>query len=414
MSGLFRKEVVEKQGKKLTGDVMLVSPVSHLAVTILLTLLVLGIVIFSIAGEYSRKERVFGYLTPDRGLIRLVPRHAGVIEKIHVDAGDTVKKGDQLLSIKIDTMAGDGLSTAETLLEQLAEEKEELLNRLELIPEEYSLSMGRMSEQIVSVRSEAKRLDARIEFQKRLIVNENLVFNKLQNLLLDQAASQLEISSQENRLLQASQTLEGFKNEKQLLVDRAKDLEAQYEMLPISEQKEVSEIRGQLRNVEQRITQTQSQEIYVITAPVAGRLASLTAREGQVTNLQRAVATLLPTGGKLQAELLVPSRAAGFVKEGQTIRLLYDAFPYQKFGFFSGEVSAVSRTVINTNELPIITESNESVFIVTVQLTQQEVVVNNENYQLQSGMTLGADIILEERKIWEWIFEPVLGASKKK
>lgn len=117
--------------------------------------------------------------------------------------------------------------------------------------------------------------------------------------------------------------------------------------------------------------------------------------------------------GKLVAELLVPSRAAGFVKEGQNVRLLYDAFPYQKFGFHSGEVSNVSRAVVNANELPVISSINEPVFVITVQLERQDVDANNELYQLQSGMTLAADIILEDRKIWEWVFEPILGAAKK-
>ena len=139
----------------------------------------------------------------------------------------------------------------------------------------------------------------------------------------------------------------------------------------------------------------------------------MTAREGQVATPQRTIATLLPSDGKLEAELLVPSRAAGFVKEGQTVRLLYDAFPYQKFGFHSGTVSKVSRAVINATDLPIRSNTQEPVFIITVQLERQNVDANNEIYLLQSGMTLGADIILEDRKIWEWVFEPILGATKK-
>ena len=38
MSDLFRKEVVEKQGQKLFGDVVLSSPFSHKAITALLAI----------------------------------------------------------------------------------------------------------------------------------------------------------------------------------------------------------------------------------------------------------------------------------------------------------------------------------------------------------------------------------------
>lgn len=413
MSDLFRKKVIEKQGQKLFGDVVLASPISHKAMTVLLAVIIACLVTFSIIGEYSRKERVTGYLTPDKGLIRLLPRQAGVVESIYADIGDTVEKGDKLFSIQIDTVAGNGFNTAGTLLTQLDAEKSELILRRDLIPKQYSLTRNRIRGQINAAKSEAQRLDARIEFQKRVTENEGVAFEKFKNLLINDAASSFETSSQENRVLQASQTLETLKNEKQRYIDQSNDLEAQYSLLPITEQQEISDVVGQLSNLEQRITQTQGQEGYVITAPVSGRLASVTAREGQVANLQRPLATLLPVGGKLEAELLVPSRAAGFVKEGQTVRLLYDAFPYQKFGFYTGEVSKVSRTVMNANELHIVSSMNEPVFVITVQLDRQYVDANNDTYVLQSGMTLAADIILEERKIWEWVFEPILGAAKQ-
>ena len=101
MSDLFRKEVLDKQGQKLFGDVVLASPISHKAMTALLAVIIAGLITFAIAGEYSRKERITGYLTPDQGLIRLLPVQAGVIESIHVNIGETVEKGDKLFSIKI-------------------------------------------------------------------------------------------------------------------------------------------------------------------------------------------------------------------------------------------------------------------------------------------------------------------------
>jgi len=33
-----------------------------------------------------------------------------------------------------------------------------------------------------------------------------------------------------------------------------------------------------------------------------------------------------------------------------------------------------------------------------------------EKVQLQTGMALSADLILEDRKIWEWAFGSLLGA----
>ncbi len=413
MSDLFRKEVVDKQGQKLFGDVVLSSPISHKAVTALLAVIILGLVTFSIVGEYARKERVIGYLTPDQGLIRIMPRQVGLIERGFVQIGDSVEKGDPLFSLIIDTTSASGVAVAGQLLEQLELEKQQLLERRDLIPRQYNLSKNRLRSQIAAAQSEASRLDERINLQQKTVANEQIVFEKFSQLIAQEAASALEASSQENRLLQATQSLALLRNEQQRFLDQVADLQAQMRLLPISEQQDISDITSQLSALQQRMTQTAGQESYMITAPVAGRIASITGREGQMATGQAAMATLLPKGGKLEAQLLVPSRAAGFVDEGQTVRLLYDAFPYQKFGFHTGVVSDVSRTVISSTDLPIAPPTQEPVFLITVDLGRQDVDANNQLYALQSGMTLSADIVLEDRKIWEWVFEPLLGAAEK-
>ncbi len=105
MSDLFRKDVLERQGQRILGDIVLASPISHASLVSLLAVIIAGLITFSIFGEYSRKERVIGYLTPDRGLIRLLPSHAGVIEQINIEIGRVVDKGDSLFSIKTDTLS---------------------------------------------------------------------------------------------------------------------------------------------------------------------------------------------------------------------------------------------------------------------------------------------------------------------
>lgn len=104
----------------------------------------------------------------------------------------------------------------------------------------------------------------------------------------------------------------------------------------------------------------------------------------------------------------MPTRAAGFIKEGQAVRLLYDAFPYQKFGFFNGQVETVSKSVIPASDLTIAPLLQEPIFVVSVRLDSQYVQAEQDKFPLQSGMSLSADLILEKRAIWEWMLAPFL------
>lgn len=117
------------------------------------------------------------------------------------------------------------------------------------------------------------------------------------------------------------------------------------------------------------------------------------------------LASLLPQGSKLEAELYVPTRAAGFVRPGTKVLLRYDAFPYQKFGQFKGQVSEVSMTTIPLAELKP-AASSEPVYRVRVSLDNQ-----SQPSALKPGVQLSATLVLERRTLMEWIFEPLLGIS---
>ena len=43
--------------------------------------------------------------------------------------------------------------------------------------------------------------------------------------------------------------------------------------------------------------------------------------------------SIVPDDDVLEAQLLVPARAIGFVAAGQTVHISYDTFPFQQFGF---------------------------------------------------------------------------------
>ena len=121
--------------------------------------------------------------------------------------------------------------------------------------------------------------------------------------------------------------------------------------------------------------------------------------------------SILPAGAELEAYLLVPTRAAGFIRTAQTVALRYQAFPYQRFGHYLGEVREVGRTIIQPNEASIPVQVQEPVYRVTVRLPRQHVVAYGQSLALRSGMLLDADVWIDRRRLIEWIFDPLLSVA---
>jgi len=103
----------------------------------------------------------------------------------------------------------------------------------------------------------------------------------------------------------------------------------------------------------------------------------------------------------------VPSSAVGFIRPGQHVRLMYDAFPQQQFGAFSGEVDRVSDFVLMPSEVPQTFFLREATFKVEIAIDTDSVAFEAGSAPLRPGMLLAAEIILESRSLVDWLLEPI-------
>jgi membrane fusion protein len=195
-------------------------------------------------------------------------------------------------------------------------------------------------------------------------------------------------------------------------------LRHELEQVKVKGERERSAIdRGLIELDQSRISTEAAREI-VITAPAAGKVASLQADIGQVVsnaNAHQPLLAILPEGAQLQAQLFAPSAAVGFVSAGQPVRIRFAAYPYQKFGQHFGQVIAVTRVPFGAQELPAnlgqsvmaAAQMGEGLYRITVALNEQSITAYGKPQALSAGMQLEADVLQETRSLLEWVFEPL-------
>jgi membrane fusion protein len=168
---------------------------------------------------------------------------------------------------------------------------------------------------------------------------------------------------------------------------------------------------GEIASLEEKRAGAHSQNGFALIARATGTITAMQARLGQPVDTVKPLMTIIPRGTQLQAELYVPSRAIGFVNEGQTVRLLYDAFPYTRFGPGFGTVVQRSSAVLMPEEVSAAVKVTEPVYRVTVELQGNFMSAYSPPVPLQSGMALTADIILEDRSFIALLLDPLLAAQ---
>jgi membrane fusion protein len=117
---------------------------------------------------------------------------------------------------------------------------------------------------------------------------------------------------------------------------------------------------------------------------------------------------IIPAHSVLQAQLFIPARAAGFVRVGQRVRILYDAFPYQKFGTYGGRITEVSQTILTASDVSGPVALREPAYRVVAALDRPDIETRERKIPLRPDMLLKADIILEKRTLMSWLIEPLL------
>jgi multidrug efflux pump subunit AcrA (membrane-fusion protein) len=101
----------------------------------------------------------------------------------------------------------------------------------------------------------------------------------------------------------------------------------------------------------------------------------------------------------VQAEMLISEWGVGRIKVGQKVRLMYDAFPYQRYGVRFGTVRWISPAKAKVQE----TQS----FRALVEAGDEAVVVEGEPRRLLPGMSGRAEIVVGRRSLISYAFEPI-------
>jgi membrane fusion protein len=404
---LFRPQVVELQALRLQGEILVGQPFAVRVLTPLLLAVPLVLAAVLATVRIPRTERVMGYVSSSKGISSLEAPRTGVVKSVLVRIGEPVKKGDLLLTISSELPLADGSTLELSVRERLRSEKSELERRLESERALFELSEVRRRDRISTLRELIEGLGRAIALaQERRRIAEQRV-DATARLFALEIVSDKQNQEVREGLLRLDAEINDL--EISLAQRRAEELEAEREggSAPIALAARESELRLRILDVSTRLDETAGRSAYPMRAPVGGTVAALQATEGAVVTPGRPIVVLLPEGGRFEAQLLVPTRAAGFVQPGQWVGVRYDAFPYQQFGVHAARVSHVERAVLAPDELNAPISTEEPVYRVIAELERQSVLAHGEEHRLSDGMRLEAEIVLEDRTVVDWILTPL-------
>lgn len=409
-SSLFREEAVSHRAPTIFGGVMVYSGKTPAILAFIAFLLMLGLVAVLIFGTYDRKERVAGFIAPTTGLVRIVPPRSGVISSLEITDGQQVAAGQRLFSISSLRSIVGGVNADAAQVAALELERASVQSQIERESEVAKVLSQDTARRIESLKYQAELAQSQKALAEQRAEMSNREVTRLESLEADAHVAASLLDARRGEVLNALQDVAVFNREIERLQSEVSALDAEKVLIPLRLSARHDELGARILEIDRMLAEAEVQREIVVPAPVSGRITSLVAFPGQSVTPNQAMLAILPEDGRMQAVLLVPSHAAGFIRTGQEVRLRYDAYPHQRFGVHGGVVKSVSRTMLNAEDQTGPVRLQFPVYRVIVDLDSQIVTAYGESIPLQPDLTLQADVIRERMRIIEWIFGPLRGA----
>lgn len=412
---LFRQEALDAANRGNLGTVALYCPPYRWLVISIVVAITTVTVLFFIFGSYTKYESSTGELLPRNGMLVIPPPVSATVVDIPVKEGQHVEKGDvvMVLSSEVSTQLGQ---TRQMIAENLAAQRERLQQDLQTLSKLHVVEMQGVTETITSLKLQQEQLKIQLAQRKKQVGLARLQLEKLQAMHKEGYASSRQLEEQESNLLDSQARQQEY--QRQILDTAQKILQAQQQRneKPLDDNKKRNDIERQLAENRQSLVENEARRSFELRAPKSGYIGMIMIKNGQMLNAGQSAISILPSDSELVARMMVNTKSIGFIQAGQRVVLRYKAFPYQKFGQQYGKVIEVSRTALSPQEVATLTGKNnveEQQYRVLVALDKQTIKAYMQNESLKPGMALDADFIVDKRRLYEWVLEPIFALGHK-
>jgi HlyD family secretion protein len=365
-----------------------------------------------------------GRLEPKGKTLKLDAPIAGTVAAIKVKEGQAVKAGQTLLELESEL--------AHTELQQAQAKLEGQLNRetqLELLKNQLEIAVRTQQQQSQAQESEQRaQLD-----QIRQQLNSNKKAYALEKNRLELAKNDVQrhqylwqqgvvpkskLEEVKGNMFERQRLLEQVQSDIQEATTELEKQQSGYrrvvrtgELAVLESQRQLKELQSQIGDIKAEVAQTRKQiqslqfqlQQRVLRAPTNGTIFQLSIdNAGTVLQPGQAITQIAPQGSPLVFRAQMPSSESGFLRVGQSVKLKFDAYPFQDYGVVQGHLRWISPDS-KVEETP---QGKVETFELEIALEQTYIPIQNKRVVLTPGQTATAEVIVRQRRLIDFILDP--------
>ncbi|WP_296002927.1 HlyD family type I secretion periplasmic adaptor subunit [Rugamonas sp.] len=416
-------------------------------VRLTLHVLALALLTFIVWASLSKVEKVVvarGRLVNPQQNIVVQPLETSIIQRIDVQAGQIVKKGQVLATLdptfaqadeaqlrtrlrSLDTqteglraelsgqrapgagtgkLVGSGKGSADDLLQsQLSGERQA----------NFDSQKTKLDQNIASLRAavETNKRDQQVLGQRVKSLRE--MESMQEQLMAEQFGAKLHLLEARDRRLEVERDLVSQQNKAQELAGSLAAAQAERAAFGNGwRQKMMEDLLAATRDRdgvnEQLAKADKRHQLVQLVAPAdavvldTGKLSV-----GSVIREAETMFTLVPLGAEMEAEVQIDSLDIGYIKPGAPAHLKVDAFSFQQHGTLDGKVATISQDAFR-REAGAPAQGLDAYYLSRITFSGAHLKKMGAGSHLLPGMTLSAEIVVGKRSVMSYLLWPLTKA----
>jgi membrane fusion protein len=367
-----------------------------------------ALLVFVATVEYSPVHRIASFVDSRSGLVRLKAPLDGRVSRIAVKDGAMVRKGDLLAVIGSERLREEGGGERAAVRQSVDAEKATIAREIDAARQEAAMNRLMLERRLHGLREERETLRADLRSGERLLLSltaqsDHVASAAAEGYLPRQQAAQKrdEVSAQESRLASARGALARVERDIETSEAERQLIDARLAGVVESRQRASGELN--------RLTlQSEIDSEQAIRAPQDGRVSFASLADGQSVEAGQPLFTIAPANDALVVKLLVAPAAVASVRPGVDIKLIFRAYPQERFGLFAARVDSVNEIPSLPGEVPQVGGGSEPMFVAIATLPGELRSASGQVLPLKPGMLADALVPIERRTVLEWLLEPIL------
>ncbi|MES2259725.1 MAG: HlyD family efflux transporter periplasmic adaptor subunit [Pseudomonadota bacterium] len=139
----------------------------------------------------------------------------------------------------------------------------------------------------------------------------------------------------------------------------------------------------------------------LIVAPVDGVITDVTSTQpGDKIQANSPLGGIAPKNARLILKIEIAEHDRAFLREGLSVQLKFNAFPYQRYGVIRGTLQFISPATKPS------LQTKQPVYEGRITLEQDHYKIGETSYPLRYGMTAIAEIVVRERRLIDLALDP--------